>query len=212
MTKKYFNKIKDLFNDNIKKIKAYFYKLKNQIKIIWSDPLQRYIFIFLIAFLISLMLFFVLWRRGAKYDFIEKGKISRIIDGDTFVLNGRTIVLYGIDAPELKQKCGYYNIHTKKDSFYNCGDSAKKFLKRITRGRDIECKIKDKDKYERFISICYVDDLDINGKMVFRGYAVAYKKYSRKYIREENNAKRNKMGIWGGEFIRPSEFRKNSNK
>ena len=40
------------------------------------------------------------------------------------------------------------------------------------------------------------------------GAAVAYKKYSKKYIAEEEFAKENKLGIWSGDFIRPEEWRK----
>ena len=44
--------------------------------------------------------------------------------------------------------------------------------------------------------------------MVRQGYAVAYKKYSKDYIKDENYAKENKLGIWRGDFIRPNKWRK----
>ena len=46
--------------------------------------------------------------------------------------------------------------------------------------------------------------------MVMNGYAVAYKRYSRKYLNEENYARENKLGIWKGTFIRPEKWRKNN--
>ena len=40
------------------------------------------------------------------------------------------------------------------------------------------------------------------------GYAIAYKRYSKKYILEEQYAKKNKLGIWQGTFQKPEEWRK----
>ncbi len=44
--------------------------------------------------------------------------------------------------------------------------------------------------------------------MVEHGYAVAYKKYSKKYINQENIAKKNKLGLWAGTFEMPWIWRK----
>ena len=44
--------------------------------------------------------------------------------------------------------------------------------------------------------------------MVRRGYAVAYKRYSKDYVRDENYARENKLGIWQGKFIRTEKWRK----
>ena len=40
------------------------------------------------------------------------------------------------------------------------------------------------------------------------GYAVAYKKYSKKYIPDENFAKEEKLGLWKGTFVEPEKWRK----
>ena len=44
--------------------------------------------------------------------------------------------------------------------------------------------------------------------MVKNGWALAYRKYSRDYIDEENEAKDKKMGMWAGKFIAPWRWRK----
>ena len=44
--------------------------------------------------------------------------------------------------------------------------------------------------------------------MVRRGYAVAYKKYSKQYILDENLAKEEKLGLWEGSFLSPEKWRK----
>jgi endonuclease YncB( thermonuclease family) len=44
--------------------------------------------------------------------------------------------------------------------------------------------------------------------MVRNGLAVAYKRYSKDYLRDEEYAKENKLGIWKGSFERPEKWRK----
>ena len=49
---------------------------------------------------------------------------------------------------------------------------------------------------------------NINSKMVLNGQAVAYRRYSKEYINDEETAKNNNVGIWQGEFDMPWEWRK----
>jgi endonuclease YncB( thermonuclease family) len=44
--------------------------------------------------------------------------------------------------------------------------------------------------------------------MVKNGYAVAYRRYSRDYVKDEDYAKKNKLGLWSGNFIYPEKWRK----
>ena len=44
--------------------------------------------------------------------------------------------------------------------------------------------------------------------MVRNGYAVAYKRYSKDYIKDEEFAKENKRGMWDGSFTMPEKWRK----
>ena len=44
--------------------------------------------------------------------------------------------------------------------------------------------------------------------MVRNGYAVAYRRYSKDYIEDEEYAKKNKIGLWSGNFIHPEKWRK----
>ena len=45
--------------------------------------------------------------------------------------------------------------------------------------------------------------------MVKNGYAVAYRRYTKKYIFDESYAKKNKLGVWAGSFVEPEIWRKN---
>ena len=44
--------------------------------------------------------------------------------------------------------------------------------------------------------------------MVTNGHAVAYKKYSKIYLNDENWAKNNKLGMWEGNFDTPEKWRR----
>jgi endonuclease YncB( thermonuclease family) len=44
--------------------------------------------------------------------------------------------------------------------------------------------------------------------MVRSGYAVAFRRYSKDYVEDENYAKTNKLGLWSGSFILPEKWRK----
>ena len=52
-----------------------------------------------------------------------------------------------------------------------------------------------------------LDGLDINAWLVQYGCALAYRKYSTRYVDEEE-AKALKRGIWSGTFTTPWEWRK----
>ena len=44
--------------------------------------------------------------------------------------------------------------------------------------------------------------------MVRNGHAVAFRRYSKNYIKDENDAKKNKTGLWSGTFTHPEKWRK----
>jgi endonuclease YncB( thermonuclease family) len=126
-----------------------------------------------------------------------------IIDGDTIKILNNKIRLYGIDAPEKKQKC------TKKAKEYNCGIVATKALIEKINKNSVKCVVqKNKDRYNRFIGICFVEQENLNKWMVKNGYAVAYRSYSKDYITDEEYAKINKLGLWSGNFLKPEKWRK----
>jgi endonuclease YncB( thermonuclease family) len=141
---------------------------------------------------------------ATPFKFI-KGKI-KVIDGDTIKINRISIRLFGIDAPEKNQIC------TKKSKNYNCGTVATKFLKQYVGKKKITCRFTEKDRYGRIIGICYftLDNtkFSLNRYMVHNGHAVAYRRYSEKYLDSEKWAKVNKLGIWQGNFERPEKWRR----
>ena len=135
-------------------------------------------------------------------NIINSSKV-RIIDGDSIVLDAKKIRLHGIDTPEIRQKCKDSNLKN-----YNCGIRAKQELENLIGNNTVTCETKDKDRYERLVSVCFVNGKDINSILVTNGWALAYRKYSNDYVNEEIEAMKNKLGLWSGKFTFPWEWRR----
>ena len=138
----------------------------------------------------------------------------KIIDGDTVHINSKKIRLEGIDAPEMRQQCqkvylqisAIVGFNFKRN--YSCGVVSKeKLITKINKSQ-INCVSSGQDRYKRYLATCYKDKINLNKWMVRNGLAVAYKRYSKEYLRDEAYAKENKLGIWKGSFVRPEKWRK----
>ena len=126
----------------------------------------------------------------------------KIVDGDTIVLNGEKIRFSGIDTPELKQTC----MKTNKE--VRCGMSAKLLLMKKIGNNTPECISEGKDIYKRTLAECFVNGESLSKFLVRSGYGFAYRKYSTKFIKDEEFAKANKIGVWAMTFQYPWDFRK----
>jgi len=127
----------------------------------------------------------------------------KVVDGDTIVLNGEKIRFSGIDTPELKQTC------MDKDQEVLCGVLAKVLLIEKIGSKTPTCISEGKDMYKRTLAECFVDDESLSSFLVRSGYAFAYRKYSKKFVEDEEFAKKNKLGLWSMKFQFPWDFRKN---
>jgi len=145
--------------------------------------------------------FFVLGILTCNISFANDLKI---VDGDTIVLNGEKIRFSGIDTPELKQTC------MQDDQEVACGMSAKMLLVKKIGKHTPECISEGKDAYKRTLAECFVNGESLSKFLVRNGYAFAYRKYSKKFIEDEEFAKANKLGMWAMTFQYPWNFRKES--
>ena len=127
-----------------------------------------------------------------------------IVDGDTIYLDGEKIRFTGIDTPELKQTCSKDGVKT------SCGEIAKQILIKKIGNNSIECIREGKDRYKRTLAECFVNNKSISSYLVRSGYAFAYRKYSKKFIIDEDFAKANKVGMWSMKFEFPWDYRKNN--
>ena len=146
---------------------------------------------------ISSLLFFLIFNQ-------VKSQELRVVDGDTIYLNGDKIRFSGIDTPELKQTC------IKAGFIVSCGVTAKEILIEKISDNKVECISEGKDQYKRILAECFVNDESLSSYLVRSGYAFAYRRYSKKFIPDENYAKANQIGMWSMKFNFPWDYRKNN--
>lgn len=97
------------------------------------------------------------------------GRVSKILDGDTFTLSGesRRIRVWGLDAPEWDQQGG---------------SAATATLRGLISGKTLRCGVVDIDRYGRLVAQCFLPDgRDIATEMIRSGTATEYCRYSRGY-------------------------------
>ena len=131
-----------------------------------------------------------------------KPQTIKIVDGDTIHLNGEKIRFTGIDTPELKQTC------LKDDVKDLCGVTAKQILIDKIGNNNVECISEGKDQYKRTLAECFVNNESLSSYLVRSGYAFAYRRYSKKFIADEDFARINKIGMWSMKFDYPWNYRK----
>ena len=125
-----------------------------------------------------------------------------IVDGDTITISGTKIRLSGIDTPEKNQTCRTAGV------IWDCGYEVTETLRGWTYAKEVRCIEDEKDRYGRLIADCFVDGYNVNARLVYEGLALAYRKYSERYVPEEDKARAAKRGMWAGEFVAPRDWRR----
>ena len=127
-----------------------------------------------------------------------------VIDGDTIRLGDVKIRFSGIDAPEINQTC------VASEGKVACGKISRDLLIEKVTNNKISCTDEGKDFYGRVLGECFVNGESLSSYLVREGFAFAYRKYSNKYIEDEEYAKFNKLGMWSMEFEYPWDYRSNN--
>ena len=146
---------------------------------------------------ISILVFFFTYTDVKSQD-------VKITDGDTIKINGEKIRFSGIDTPELKQTC------IKNGVKNSCGIKAKEMLIDKISNKKVSCIRDGKDQFKRTLAECFVNNESLSRYLVRSGYAFAYRKYSKKFIKDEDYARMKKIGMWSMEFEYPWDYRKNN--
>lgn len=126
---------------------------------------------------------------------LEKAFVTKVIDGDTVIVNGESVRLLGIDSDERGE---------------NCYKEAKKRMEELVLNKEIllEKDMKDRDQYKRLLRWIFVEDnnekaKNVNLILVEDGLAIARfyedRKYKEEILLAEKNARENKIGCkWRG--------------
>ena len=125
-----------------------------------------------------------------------------VIDGDTIRLGDVKIRFSGIDAPEINQTC------VASEGKVACGKISRDLLIEKVTNNKISCTDEGKDFYGRVLGECFVNGKSLSSYLVREGFAFAYRKYSTKFIEDEEYAKKNKKGMWSMTFEYPWDYRR----
>ena len=125
----------------------------------------------------------------------------KVIDGDTIHIGKLKYRFSGIDTPEMKQLC------KKEDKTILCGVLARDALIQKINNQPVKCKMETIDRYKRIVAECFVNNESLSQYLVRNGYAFAYRRYSTKFVEDEEYAKTNQLGLWSMQFEYPWDYR-----
>jgi len=126
---------------------------------------------------------------------------AEAIDGDSLTLAGEELRLHGIDAPEWHQSC------TRDGRERACGVAARDALATLLAAGAVTCRWHERDAYGRALATCFRGAQNLNATLVAQGHALAYRRYSKAYVAEEDAARRAGRGVWAGSFEAPATWR-----
>lgn len=125
---------------------------------------------------------------------VASGRVDRVIDGDTFVLeSGETVRLIGVDTPESTHP----EIPVQRFS-----KEAAEFLRRLVKGFEVELEIGTpaRDTYHRLLAYVTVDGTPVNEEIIRRGYGYALTRFPHPrmdaFIQAEREARVRQAGLW----------------
>ena len=128
--------------------------------------------------------------------------LANVIDGDSLEVDGISIRLSGVDTFESAQYC-----YRKNGTRWRCGHWGSVELDRLAGGEQVVCTPIDKDSYGRVVARCLKGGTDLARALVAGGWGLAYRKYSKDYTGEEDEARSRGRGVWSSDFEAPWEWR-----
>ena len=116
-------------------------------------------------------------------------------------LDGKRVVLWGVDAPVRGQPCYAGN------KTWDCATASAKTLLNLVGDQEIACEQRRVDQFGRVFAICKAGEVDVNRALVEAGMAVALPKETSDYVAAEAKAKARGVGVWRGPFTAPADYR-----
>jgi endonuclease YncB( thermonuclease family) len=124
------------------------------------------------------------------------------VAGDLLRVDGMTVHISGVEAPEQGQPC-----HRANGRRWNCASAAKSGLARLVRGRTVTCTPSSQEAGGYVNARCRVGATDVATELVRRGYVFAASSFFNSLSSDEDAARDAKAGIWQGDVQRPQEWR-----
>ncbi len=138
--------------------------------------------------------FFLFFLLVPATSFSWQGQVVYVLDADSILIRKNNklveVRLYGVDAPEYKQKFSA---------------EAKAFVMDKVAGKKVKVISKGKDRYNRVIGLLEYDGNSLNYELVKNGWAWVYDRYCRsaelcrRMDKAEETARDNRIGLWQGD-------------
>jgi endonuclease YncB( thermonuclease family) len=136
----------------------------------------------------------------------QGGQISghaKATDSTTIQISDQRVMLFGLDSVMRKQVCAL------DGKPWQCWQAAVHDLQTLLDEGPVSCEvIGEPDVYGRVIGRCTVNGLSVNEQLIARGFALARPSETTDYVAAEAVAKEKRVGLWQGQFQKPSDFRK----
>jgi endonuclease YncB( thermonuclease family) len=126
---------------------------------------------------------------------------AEVIGPAMLKIDGKRIVLYGVDAPVKGQPC------YARAKIWDCATASTKTLLNLVGTQQIACEQRRVDQFGRVFAVCKAGEVDINRALVEAGMAVALPTETNDYVSAEAAAKAKSVGVWRGPFTAPADYR-----
>lgn len=122
--------------------------------------------------------------------------VTKVLDGDTIIVENLTVRILKIDSPEKNQ---------------TYGKESKAYLSRLILFKKVKVVYSKLDKYGRTLADVYINGRSVAEIMIESGNAWHYSYFDSSFIlaQKQITARRNKLGLWKYKAINPYNFRKN---
>lgn len=121
-----------------------------------------------------------------------------VISGNEIIIGKKTVRLFGMSAPDLKDVCKIDGVNVK------CGVIAWAELIALADGRAISCDVEElpvaepKPPTPALYGTCYIGETDVNEALVRSGWASAVPEQTERYEVDETDARESGRGLWSG--------------
>jgi len=128
---------------------------------------------------------------------------AKAVDPTVIDINGRRIMLFGIDSVMRKQNC------TIDGKVWQCWPVAVRNLEILLDQGPATCEATgEPDVFGRILARCTINGQSLNEQLVRKGWAVARPSETTDYVAAEAAAREAKLGLWQGQFQMPAAFRR----
>lgn len=134
--------------------------------------------------------------------FGEAEGIVQVLEGDLLSVGGSVVRLYGIDAPELGQRC-----EAPSGRPFDCGEASRLALENMIGNRTLRCTLFATIENQRRSGLCRYGNQDIAMLHVENGWAFSERGISNRYEKSESKAQKRRAGLWAGRAQRPWVWR-----